>query len=64
MAKDGRGVIFAFDAHYKLAQGYMQLLLPANRRKTARSNMAKCEKANVNEGEENAQFKAMRCTLV
>ena len=26
--------------------------------------MAKCEKENVNEGEENAQFKAMHCALV
>ena len=48
MAKGGRDLIFAFDAHYKLAQGYMQLLLPANRRKIARFNMAKCDQENVN----------------
>ena len=42
----------------------MQLLLPANHRKIARFIMAKCERENVNEGEENAQFKAMHCTLL
>ncbi|MDP6717377.1 MAG: hypothetical protein QGF59_01925, partial [Pirellulaceae bacterium] len=56
--------IFAFDHHYKLAQHYMQLLLSASRRKIARFNMVKCERENVNEGEENAQFKAMHCALV
>ena len=56
--------IFAFDPHYKLAAGYMQVLLPANRRKIARFNMARCERENVNDGEENAQFKAMHCTLI
>ena len=63
-AKVLRDRIFAFDSHYKLAAGYMQLLLPANRRKIARFNMARCERENVNEGEENAQFKAMHCTLL
>ena len=56
--------VFAFDSHYKLAQGYMQVLMPASQRSLARFNMAKCEKENVNEGEENAQFKAMHCTLL
>ena len=55
---------FAVDPHYKLAAGYMQLLLPANHRKLARFIMAKCERENVNEGEENAQFKAMHFTLL
>ena len=63
-AKVLRDRIFAFDPHYKLAAGYMQLLLPANRRKIARFNMARCERENVNESEENAQFKAMHCTLL
>jgi len=63
-AKVLRDRIFAFDPHYKLAAGHMQLLLPASRRKIARFNMARCEKENVNEGEENAQFKAMHCTLL
>ena len=58
------GRIFAFDPHYKLAQGHMQVLVLAQRRKIARFNIAKCEKENVNEGEENAQFKAMHCTLL
>ena len=38
--------------------------LPGNHRAVARFNMANCEKDNVNEGEENAQFKAMHCTLL
>ena len=63
-AKVLRYRIFAFDPHYNLAAGYMQLLLPANRRKIARFNMARCERENVNEGEENAQFKSMHCTLL
>ena len=42
----------------------MQVLVPASRRKIARFNMARCEKENVNDGEENAQFKAMQCALV
>ena len=56
--------VFAFDSHYKLAQGYMQVLLPGNQRGVARFIMANCERENVNEGEENAQFKAMHCTLL
>ena len=44
-----RDRIFALDTHYKLAPGYMQVLLPASRRKIARFNMAKCERENVNE---------------
>ena len=64
MAKGDSDLIFAFDDHYKLAPNYMQILLPASRRKIARFNMAKCEKENVNEGEENAMFKHMHCTLM
>ena len=63
-AKGRRDLIFAFDDHYKLAPNYMQAMVPAGRRKIARFNMAKCENENVNEGEENAQFKAMHCTLL
>ena len=43
-AKVPQNRIFAFDAHYKLAPGYMQVLLPASRRKIARFNMARCER--------------------
>ena len=64
LANRGRDRLFAFDGHYRLAQNYMQLLVPASRRKIARFNMTRCEKENVNEGEENAQFKAMHCALV
>ena len=64
IAKTLKQQIFAFDPHYKLAQGYMQVMMPGNRRSVARFNMANCEKDNVNEGEENAQFKAMHCTLL
>ena len=64
IAKVLRRQVFAFDPHYKLAQGYMQVLMPGNQRGVARFNMANCEKENVNEGEENAQFKAMHCTLL
>ena len=42
----------------------MQVLLPATRRKIARFNMVRCERESVNDGEENAQFKAMHCTLI
>ena len=63
-AKGRQDLIFAFDDHYKLAPNYMQVMVPAGRRKIARFNMAKCEKENVNEGEENAQFKALHCALV
>lgn len=54
-----RCLIFAFDAHYKLAPNYMQVMVPAGRRKIARLNMPNCEKGDANEGEENAQFKAL-----
>ena len=55
---------FAFDAHYKLAPGFMQVLKPAHRRCLARFNAPNCVRQNVNEGEENAQFKALRCSLL
>ena len=64
LANGGRDRIFAFDGHYRLAQGYMQLLAPASRRKIARFSMANCEKEKVAEGEENAQFKTMRRAVV
>ena len=34
--------IFAFDAHYKLAQGFMQVLKPGHRRSLARFNAPNC----------------------
>lgn len=46
--------IFAFDAHYKLAQVYMQVLKAGESRSLARFNMAKCERENVNGGEHGA----------
>ena len=54
---------FAFDAHYKLAPGFMQVLKPGHRRCLARFNVPNCLRENVNEGEENAQFKAFHCSL-
>ena len=56
--------IFAFDAHYKLAPGFMQVLRPGQRRCLARFNVPNCLRENVNEGEENAQFKAFHCSLI
>ena len=50
--------IFAFGAHYKLAQEFMQVLKPGHRRCIARFIVPNCMRENVNEGEENAQFKA------
>ena len=55
---------FAFDAHYKLAPGFMQVLKPGHRRCLARFNVPNCLRENVNEGEENAQFKAFHCSLL
>ena len=55
---------FAFDAHYKLAPGFMQVLKLGHRRCLARFNVPNCMRENVNEGEENAQFKAFHCSLV
>ena len=55
---------FAFDAHYKLAPGFMQAFKPSHRRCLARFNVPNCLRENVNEGEENAQFKAFHCSLI
>ena len=55
---------FAFDAHYKLAPGFMQVLRMGHRRRLSRFNVPNCLRENVNEGEENAQFKAFRCSLI
>ena len=55
---------FAFDAHYKLAPGFMQAFRPSHRRCLARFNMPNCMRENVNEGEENAQHKAFHCSLI
>ena len=56
--------IFAFDEHYKLASGFMQVFRPSQRRCLARFNVPNCLRENVNEGEENAQFKAFHCSLI
>ena len=55
---------FAFDAHYKLAPGFMQVLRPGHCRCVARFNVPNCLRENVNNGEENAQFKAFHCLLI
>ena len=57
-------MVFAFDEHYKLAVGYMQVLKPAHQRCIARFNMPNCLRESVNEGEENALFKAFHCSLL
>ena len=54
---------FAFDAHYKLAPGFMQVIKAGQRRCLARFNVPNCIRENVTEGEENAQFKACHCSL-
>ena len=56
--------MFAFDTHYKLAARYVQVLKPAHLRCIARFNMPNCLRESVNEGEENAQFKAFHCSLL
>ena len=55
---------FAFDAHYKLAPGHMQVLRLGGRRCLARFNVPNCLRENVNEGEENTQHKAFHCSLM
>jgi len=55
---------FAFDAHYKHAPGFTQVLRPGHRRCLARFNVPNCLRENVDEGEENAQFKAFHCSLL
>ena len=64
MQKMVKWQIFAFDAHYKLANGFMQVLKPGHRRCIARFVLPNCVRENVNEGEENAQFKAFHCSLL
>ena len=59
-----RDLVFAFDAHYKMAANYMQVLKPAQQRSIARFNAPNCVRETVNEGEENAQFKAFHCSLM
>ena len=56
--------IVAFEAHYKLAAGFVQVFRPSHRRCLARFNAPNCLRENVNEGEENAQFKAFHCSLI
>ena len=56
--------VFAFDAHYKLANGFMQVVKPGHRRCIARFVLPNCVREDVNEGEENAQFKAFHCSLL
>ena len=55
---------FAFDAHYKLAPGFMQVCRQSHTRALARFNLPNCLRENVNGGEENAQFKAFHCSLI
>ena len=55
---------FAFDAHYKMAPGFMQAFRPSHLRCLARFNVPNCLRESVNEGEENAQFKAFHCSLI
>ena len=56
--------LFAFDAHYQLAKDYVQELKVGPKRAIARFNMPNCLRESVNEGEENAQFKAAHCSLL
>ena len=64
LRKTSRKQVFAFDAHYKLAARYVQALKPGSRRCIARFNVPNCLRENVNEGEENAMFKAFHCSLL
>ena len=64
LRKTLRMQVFAFDAHYKLAARYVQALKPGSRRCIARFNVPNCLRENVNEGEENAMFKAFHCSLL
>ena len=43
---------------------YAQRLKPSSSRSIARFNMANCLRENVNEGEDNAQYKAFHCSLM
>ena len=56
--------VFAFDGHYKMSAGYIQVLRTGRDRRVARFNLPNCVRENVNEGEENAQFKAFHCSLL
>ena len=56
--------MFPFDAHYQLASNYIQVLRSAEGRHVARFNLPACARENVNEGEENAQFKSVHCSLL
>ena len=56
--------LFAFDDHYKMSAGYIQVLRTGQERRIARFNLPNCVRENVNEGEENAQFKAFHCSLL
>ena len=56
--------VFPFDDHYKMSAGYIQLLRTGPERRIARFNLPNCVRENVNEGEENAQFKAFHCSLL
>ena len=58
------GELLPFDSHYKLSLRYAQRLKPSSSRSIARFNMANCLRENVNEGEDNAQFKAFHCSLM
>ena len=57
------GLVVPFDAHYKLAGHYAQRV---KRRSTAITRYVgpNCERETVNEGEENAAYKAFHCSLL
>jgi len=47
-----------------LASKYIQVLRSADNRHVARFNLPACARENVNDGEENAQFKSFHCSLL
>ena len=55
---------FAFDAHYKLAPGFMQAFRPSHRRCLALFHAPNCLRDSANTGEANAQFEAFHCSLL
>ena len=56
--------MFAFDAHYKLAPRFMQVIQSGNLISLPSFNVPNCIWENVNEGEENVQFKAFHCSVL
>ena len=62
--QDGGEHLFPFDAHYQLASRYIQVLRTGPKRHVARFTLPSCKRENVNEGEDNAQFKSFHCSLL